>query len=180
MYSGKLKIITILFLAVLGYLLISAVMFLASILPSITDFVASIYQDPVLILSPENLWLFVILILAISVGIFILYRCLQVIYCHLREGTEKQKTVGKLDRQKKSLEVFMEVAQKEFMKRKISKQTFEDIQRLAGKRMVEIKAKRKELEDRLDKVEEIIRDGNDRARAIARETMAQVREAVKI
>ncbi len=43
-----------------------------------------------------------------------------------------------------------------------------------------IRAKRKKLEDRLDKVEEIIRDGNDRARAIARDTMVQVREAVKI
>jgi tryptophanyl-tRNA synthetase len=43
-----------------------------------------------------------------------------------------------------------------------------------------IRAKRKELETRSDKVKEIIKDGNDRARAIARETMIQVREAVKI
>jgi len=43
-----------------------------------------------------------------------------------------------------------------------------------------IKAKRKELESQLDKVKEIINDGNGRARSIARETMIQVREAVKI
>ena len=43
-----------------------------------------------------------------------------------------------------------------------------------------IRAKRKELENSLDKVKEIINDGNDRARSIARETMIQVREAVKI
>ena len=145
MHSRKLKIIIILLLAVFGYLLISAVMFLVSILPSITYFVTSIYQDPVMILSPENLWLFVILMLAVSAVIFILYKCFLVIYCHLKEGTEKQKTVSSLDKQRKSLGVFMDVAQKEFMKRKISKQTFEDIQRLAGKKMVEIKAKRKEM-----------------------------------
>jgi len=43
-----------------------------------------------------------------------------------------------------------------------------------------IKAKRKELENQLDSVKEIINDGNNRARSIARETMNQVREAVKI
>ena len=43
-----------------------------------------------------------------------------------------------------------------------------------------IRAKRKELESQLDKVKEIVNNGNDRARSIARETMAQVREAVKI
>jgi tryptophanyl-tRNA synthetase len=43
-----------------------------------------------------------------------------------------------------------------------------------------IRAKRKELESRLDTVKEIVHNGNDRARSVARETMAQVREAVKI
>jgi tryptophanyl-tRNA synthetase len=43
-----------------------------------------------------------------------------------------------------------------------------------------IKAKRKELESDIQKVREIIEEGNKRARTIARETMAEVREAVKI
>jgi tryptophanyl-tRNA synthetase len=43
-----------------------------------------------------------------------------------------------------------------------------------------IKAKRKELKSDIQKVREIVEDGNKRARAIARETMAEVREAVKI
>ncbi|MBW2710202.1 MAG: tryptophan--tRNA ligase, partial [Deltaproteobacteria bacterium] len=43
-----------------------------------------------------------------------------------------------------------------------------------------IKAKRKELESQLDKVKEIINDGNNHARSIAGETMAQVREVMKI
>jgi hypothetical protein len=42
------------------------------------------------------------------------------------------------------------------------------------------KGQKKRVGNRLDKVKEIIKDGNDRARAIARETMMQVREAVKI
>jgi len=43
-----------------------------------------------------------------------------------------------------------------------------------------IKAKRRELESDKEKVRDIIEEGNKRARAIARETMAEVREAVKI
>ncbi len=43
-----------------------------------------------------------------------------------------------------------------------------------------IKEKRKTLESDIQKVREIIEEGNKRARAIARETMAEVREAVKI
>ncbi len=43
-----------------------------------------------------------------------------------------------------------------------------------------IKEKRKELESDIKKVEEIIAEGNKRARAIATETMAEVREAIKI
>jgi tryptophanyl-tRNA synthetase len=41
-----------------------------------------------------------------------------------------------------------------------------------------IRAKRKELEADMEKVKEIVAEGNVRARAICRETMAQVREAV--
>jgi len=43
-----------------------------------------------------------------------------------------------------------------------------------------IRAKRRELEAHVSKVREIIVEGNRRARAIAEETMAEVREAVKI
>ena len=43
-----------------------------------------------------------------------------------------------------------------------------------------IKAKRKGLKSNIQNVREIVEDGNKRARAIARETMAEVREAVKI
>ena len=48
------------------------------------------------------------------------------------------------------------------------------------KGLAPIKEKRKELEADMKKVREIAEDGNTRARAIARETMEQVREAVKI
>jgi tryptophanyl-tRNA synthetase len=43
-----------------------------------------------------------------------------------------------------------------------------------------MRAKRKELETDIKKIREIIEQGNKRARAVARETMAEVREAVKI
>jgi tryptophanyl-tRNA synthetase len=43
-----------------------------------------------------------------------------------------------------------------------------------------IKTKRKALESNIQKVREIVEEGNKRARAIARETMAEVREAVKV
>jgi tryptophanyl-tRNA synthetase len=43
-----------------------------------------------------------------------------------------------------------------------------------------IRAKRRELESDMGRVKEIVAEGNQRSRAIARETMVQVREAVKI
>jgi hypothetical protein len=43
-----------------------------------------------------------------------------------------------------------------------------------------MRAKRKELETDKNKIREIIEQGDMRARAVARETMAEVREAVKI
>jgi len=43
-----------------------------------------------------------------------------------------------------------------------------------------IKARRRELESDIDKVKEIVSEGNKRARAIAQRTMTEVREAVKI
>jgi tryptophanyl-tRNA synthetase len=43
-----------------------------------------------------------------------------------------------------------------------------------------MRAKRKELETDINKIREILDQGNKRARAVARETMAEVREAVKI
>jgi tryptophanyl-tRNA synthetase len=43
-----------------------------------------------------------------------------------------------------------------------------------------MRAKRKELEKDPGKIREIIEEGNKQARAVARETMAEVREAVKI
>jgi tryptophanyl-tRNA synthetase len=43
-----------------------------------------------------------------------------------------------------------------------------------------MRAKRKGLESDINRIREIIEEGNIRARAVARETMAEVREAVKI
>jgi hypothetical protein len=73
-------------------------------------------------------------------------RSFQSIYMHLRYGSVEDQVLRGLEKKRKSLDVFLEVAQREFMRRRISKQTFEDIQRIAGKKIVEIKAKEKELE----------------------------------
>jgi tryptophanyl-tRNA synthetase len=43
-----------------------------------------------------------------------------------------------------------------------------------------VREKRKELESDIEKVREIIEEGNRRARSIAVETMREVREAIKI
>jgi len=43
-----------------------------------------------------------------------------------------------------------------------------------------IRAKRKELESDTEGVKEIMAEGNKKSRAIARQTMEEVREAVKI
>jgi tryptophanyl-tRNA synthetase len=43
-----------------------------------------------------------------------------------------------------------------------------------------IRAKRRELESDMGRVKEIVAEGNNKSRAIARDTMSEVREAVKI
>jgi tryptophanyl-tRNA synthetase len=48
------------------------------------------------------------------------------------------------------------------------------------KGLAPIREKRKELEANIDQVKAMLEDGNNRARAVAAETMVQVREAVKI
>jgi tryptophanyl-tRNA synthetase len=48
------------------------------------------------------------------------------------------------------------------------------------KGLAPIRARRKELESDIKKVQEIVEESNKRARAIAEMTMAEVREAVKI
>jgi tryptophanyl-tRNA synthetase len=44
----------------------------------------------------------------------------------------------------------------------------------------DIKAKRRELESDMEKVKDMMAESNKRARAIAKKTMEEVREAVKI
>jgi tryptophanyl-tRNA synthetase len=43
-----------------------------------------------------------------------------------------------------------------------------------------IREKRRALESDMERLRAIVRDGNERARSIARQTMAEVREAVRI
>lgn len=136
MLSLKAKIAITVLLVSFGYFIISAFF----------NFIMPIYQMPSLLLSTGPMWSLIAMVLIVSVWAYSVLRSFQSIYMHLRYGSVEEQVLKGLEKKKKSLDIFMEVAQKEFMRRRISKQTFEDIQRIAGKKIVEIKAKEKELE----------------------------------
>jgi hypothetical protein len=136
MLSLKAKIVITVLLVSFGYFILSAFI----------NFVMPIYQRPSLLLSSVPLWSLVAMVLIFSVWAYSVLRSFQSIYMHLRYGSIEDQVLKGLEKKRKSLDVFLEVAQREFMKRRISKQTFEDIQRIAGKKIVEIKAREKELE----------------------------------
>jgi hypothetical protein len=135
MLSLKVKIISTTLMVSFGYFILSA----------FVNFLGPLYQNPALLLSSMKLWGLVIMLLIVSLWTYVVWRSFQSIHMHLKYGTTDERALKKLDRKMRSLDVFLDVAQKEFMKRRISKQTFEDIQRIAGKKIVEIKAKKREI-----------------------------------
>ncbi len=135
MLSLKVKVISTILMVSFGYFILSAFL----------NLLGPLYQSPALLLSPMKLWELVIMTLIVSLWAYVVLRSFQSIHMHLKYGSVDEQTLKRLDRKMKSLDVFLDVAQKEFMRRKISKKTFEDIQRLAGKKIVEIKAKKREM-----------------------------------
>jgi hypothetical protein len=135
MRSLKVKFLVVFFLLILGYIIVM----------SFINFLVPLYQNPILLLSPMNLWALVSLSMIFSLWVYALIKMVEMAYDHIKYGPSEDRETKELDKNMKSIDIFMDVAQKEFMKRRISKQTFEDIQRIAGKKMVEIKAKKKEI-----------------------------------
>jgi membrane protein implicated in regulation of membrane protease activity len=136
MHSLKFKLVMTFLLAGLGYFLVFAFI----------NFIIPYYRNPSLLLSLFSMWTLIIYVAFISIWLYALIRNTQSLYTHLKHGSEQEQIARVLGKETKSLEVLIKVAEKEFMRRNISKKTFEDIQRIAGKKMVEIKAKRRELD----------------------------------
>ena len=135
MRSLKLRVMVTFLMAGFGYFLLSSFM----------NFVEPIYENPSLLLALFNLWVMIVFLVIVSVWIYAMIRVIQSSYSYLQHGSVEEQMIKVLDKEKKSLDVFMGVAEKEFMKRKISRETFDEIQRLGGKKMVELKAKEKEI-----------------------------------
>jgi hypothetical protein len=138
MLSLKVKVISTILMLSFGYFILSAFL----------NLLGPLYQNPALLLSPANLWGLVIMALMVSLWAYVILRSFQSIHMHLKYGSVDEQKLRSLDKRMRSLDVFLDVAQKEFMKRKISRSTFDDIQRLAGKKIVEIKAKKKEMTEK--------------------------------
>jgi hypothetical protein len=147
----KLKIITIVILALSAYFLLYPLMALWHVYPAINNFLEIVSEDPSVLFSPVNFWKLITIFILLAAWVFILYKLLRSVNNVLRRRFLDIQTIKMLDEDKRKLDIFLEVAQKEFMKRRISKQTFEDIQIMAGKKLVEIKAKKKELEEKYPK-----------------------------
>jgi hypothetical protein len=135
MKSLHVKILILFLLLILGYVIIT----------SFTNIITPIFNNPSLLLESVNLWILFLILIILSLWIYSLVKVIESTYDNIKHGSKRDWELKQLNRKMKSLDVFMDTAEKEFMHRKISKQTFDDIQRIAGKKMVEIKAKKKEM-----------------------------------
>jgi len=136
MHTLKVKIITTALLLGFGYLIV----------PMTFESITPLFNDPAVLLDLVVLWTAIAFLLIVAGWLYALVKIIPSIYHQLRYGSVEEQIMRKAETKMKSLDVFMEVARKEFMKRRISKQTFEDIERIAGKKMVELKAKKKEIQ----------------------------------
>jgi hypothetical protein len=135
MLTLKVKAISAGFLLAFGYFVITAFI----------DFLLPFYSIPAAILLPANLWGLAVMGIVFSLWVYAVSMSLHSVYMHLEHGVLRKEKIKGLNKKMKGLDVFMEVAEKEYLKRKISKQTFDDIQRIAGKKRVAIKARKKVL-----------------------------------
>jgi hypothetical protein len=135
MKSLKVKLAATAALAVIGYFIIKRA----------PDFILPVYYQPAILLSMTSIFGLLITLFVISLWIYAVIRMSRILYVHARYGSDNTQKLKRLERESKDLDTFMDVAQKEFMKRKISKDTFNDIQKASGKKLVEIKAKKKEI-----------------------------------
>ncbi len=145
MKSKKFKIILIIAVAGLAYLVISAFSALNLAFSPLSDLLTSVLENPETALAPENFWIFAIFVAMSLVWIYILYKLIQSVYLRMRKNITDAETLGKLEKEKKDIEVFKKVAEKDLLTRKISKETYKDIERTAGKKMVEIEAREGEI-----------------------------------
>ena len=103
------------------------------------------FQDPIQMLTyPEslNLSFHIVAVGLWAVVVSALYRNTM---SELQNRLGKGREIDELDSRRKSVENLKGVAEVEFMKRRISEETFNEIERMCEKQLVEIKSRTQEL-----------------------------------
>jgi len=127
------------------YLLMLALFTIGVVITSISDFLTEVSQNPAILLGPEYIFMTIAMIILSVLWLFALIKLFSSVEDILSHKFEEGKELKSINNEMKYLEIFIQTAEKEFMKRRISQETFNQIQVLAGKKMVELKSKRKKM-----------------------------------
>jgi hypothetical protein len=103
------------------------------------------FRDPVMMVTyPESLNLAFRIALAGAWAVVLMASC-RLTAAEARRHLLRRREARDLDSKRKSVENLKAVAETEFMKRRISQETFNEIERMCEKQLVEIKSRAREL-----------------------------------
>jgi hypothetical protein len=146
-------IIAILFIA-LFYFLLSSFFAIGMAMPLIISFLSQVSRNPAILVSPELIGTTIVFAVLGIVWLIALIKLIRSVAGFMHERTAFFETMRDLDKELYNLGIFLKTAEKEFLSRRITQQTFDEIQKIAGKKMVEIKAKKKEITEEKEKKEQ--------------------------
>lgn len=139
MDHGEKVIVLALLCAVFTILLLVPVYYLSS-------FVLFLQEEGVLgLLSTGNVVTLIILVLIVSVWVLAISKMLKSLSANMKLAKEPMKKARELKKEKDSIDLFRQVAEKEYFKRNISEETFKKIIQLCEEKEVEIKVRLKQI-----------------------------------
>jgi len=145
MRSKKILIISLIVTFILLYFLMFSFLAIWISLPVLSELMSEVSQNPALLLSPDYFGVTIITIILSAAWIFTLIKLLGSAEDFFNKRMEERQELSKIDREVENLNIFNQTAEKEFMKRKISQETFKQVQVMTGKKMVELKSRKKRL-----------------------------------
>ena len=145
MYTRKTAALVIALFLVFFYFLLSSFFAISYAMPSIMEFLSNVSEDPAMFLSPDYFFVTVTVIVLAIIWIFILVKFLKSLEDYFGRKIAESKQMSELDKEQENIGILLQVAEREFFQRRINEDTFNEIRRMVGKRMVDVKAKRKKL-----------------------------------
>lgn len=145
MYTKKTATLVIVLFLVFFYFLLSSFFAISYAMPSIIEFLSNLSHDPAMLLYPDYFFVTITVIVLAIIWIFILIKFLKSLEEYFGKKIAEGKQITDLEKEQENIALLLQVAEREFFQRRITEDTFKEIRRMVGKRMVDVKAKRKKI-----------------------------------